>query len=116
MRIVKLFILSTLFTTICSKLNSAYAIYDPRSVTNNLFGIHILFPEELSKAAELVNSSGGDWGYVTIPIKASDKNIDKWQKFMDDCKKNHIIPILRLATDGDFFSQGSWSIPNNADI
>jgi len=94
----------------------ALAVYDPHSVTNNLFGIHILFPEELSKAADLVNSSGGDWGYVTIPIQASDKNIDKWQKFMDDCKKYHLIPIVRLATDGDFFNKSSWSIPNDGDV
>ncbi len=116
MRIVKLLILLISFVVICSNLNVAQAIYDPHSATNNIFGIHILFPEELSKAAELINSSGGDWGYVTIPIKASDKNIDKWQKFMDDCKRYHLIPLIRLATDGDYFSQSSWSEPTNGDI
>jgi len=95
---------------------NAHATYDPHSVKNNIFGIHILFPEELSKAAELVNSNGGDWGYVTIPIQASDKNIDKWQKFMDDCKRYHLIPLIRLATNGDYFSQSSWSKPTNNDI
>lgn len=116
MKIVKLLILLILLTTVFANLNTAYATYDPHSVANNPFGIHILFPEELTKAAELVNSNGGDWGYVTIPIKASDKNTDKWQKFMDDCKRNHIIPLLRLATDGDYFSKSSWSKPTNSDI
>jgi hypothetical protein len=97
-------------------LNIVYATYDPLSVKNNIFGIHILFPEELREATNLVNSQGGDWGYVTIPIKASDKNLDKWQKFMDDCKKNHLIPLIRLATDGDYFSQSSWSKPTDGDI
>jgi hypothetical protein len=115
-KIVKLLILLLLFLVISSKLNITSATYDPLSVANNKFGIHILFPEELSDAAKLVNSSGGDWGYVTIPIKASDKNIDKWQKFMDDCKISHVIPIIRLATDGDFFTQGSWSVPDDGDI
>src|ERR1035437_9417263 len=90
-------------------LTKTYATYDPHSVANNIFGIHILFPEELNEAAKLVNSNNGDWGYVTIPIQASDKNIDKWQKFMDDCKRYHLIPILRLATSGDYFKQSSWS-------
>ena len=89
------------------------AIYDPLSVPNNKFGIHILFPEELGEAAALVNSSGGDWGYVTVPIRASKKNLDKWQKFMDDCKRLHLIPLVRIATEGDFFAQGSWEIPSN---
>jgi len=96
--------------------SKTYSIYDPTSKQNNMVGIHILFPSELSEAARLVNSAGGDWGYVTIPIQASDKNLIKWQSFMDDARKNHLIPILRLATDGDYFSQSSWSKPTDADV
>ncbi|HVZ67767.1 MAG TPA: hypothetical protein VG917_05940, partial [Patescibacteria group bacterium] len=48
------------------------ASYDPTSKPNNIFGIHILFPTELDKAAKLVNTNGGDWGYVTIPIQYGD--------------------------------------------
>ena len=92
------------------------AIYDPLSHTNNKFGIHILFTSEVSEASTLINSSGGDWGYVTIPIKSSDRDLVKWQKFMDDCKKYHIIPIIRLATDGDFFDKVSWSKPTDYDV
>ncbi len=94
----------------------SYAIYDPVSKPNNNVGIHILFPDELSDAAKLVNSTGGDWGYVTIPIQASDKNLVKWQGFMDNCRKYHLIPIVRLATDGDFFSKSSWSKPTDGDV
>jgi hypothetical protein len=97
-------------------VNVAQAIYDPLSAPNNKFGIHILFPEEISDAAPLVNSGGGDWGYVTIPIQASDRNLDKWQKFMDDCARRHLIPIIRLATAGDYFVQGSWSEPSDYDV
>lgn len=95
---------------------NSYAIYDPTTVANNKFGIHILYPEEVSEASSLVNSNGGDWGYVTIPIKSSDKDLVKWQTFMDNCKKYHIIPIVRLATDGDYFNKSSWSKPSNYDI
>ena len=117
MKLIKIVLVTLFFTFVALPFSTkANAIYDPHSVTNNIFGIHILFPEELSKAAELVNSNGGDWGYVTIPIQASDKNLDKWQKFMDDCKMDHLIPIIRLATNGDYFSQGSWSVPSDNDI
>lgn len=100
-----------LISTSCS-----FATYDPLSSANNKLGIHILFPEEISEAATLINSSGGDWGYVTIPIRASEKNLEKWQKFMDDAARLHVIPILRIATEGDYFIQGSWSKPSKYDI
>ena len=94
----------------------ANAIYDPTTVINNKFGIHILFPSEVSDAAKLVNSTGGDWGYVTIPIQASDKDLNKWQNFMDDCKRFHLIPIIRIATVGDFFDKSSWKKPTDYDV
>ncbi len=73
-------------------------IHNPLEAENNKVGVHILDPIELEQAAELVNSSGGDWGYVTIPLRTDDRNRIKWQKFMDKCKKLHLIPIVRLAT------------------
>jgi hypothetical protein len=97
-------------------IKPAMAIYDPTTVTNNKFGIHILYPSELSEAAHLVNSTGGDWGYVTIPIQASDKDLVKWQDFMDNCIRFHLIPIIRIATTGDYFVSGAWSKPNSYDI
>lgn len=95
---------------------SVYAVENPFSSFNNKFGIHILFPQELSAAADLVNSSGGDWGYVTIPIQSGDKDLEKWQNFMDSAKKLHIIPIIRLATEGDYFNTKVWRKPNEDDI
>ena len=97
-------------------MKTACAIYDPTTKPNNLVGIHILFPDELSEAAKLVNSQGGDWGYVTIPIQASDKDLVKWQSFMDNCRQEHLVPIIRLATNGDYFSQSSWSKPSDDDV
>lgn len=97
-------------------LNCAFATYNPASVPNNKFGIHILFPEELLKAQKLINSQGGDWGYVTIPIQSSDKDLKKWQKFMDDARELHIIPIIRLSTTGDYFNTTVWEKPKLTDI
>lgn len=92
------------------------AVENPFSVLNNKFGVHVLFPEELDEATDIVNSNGGDWGYVTIPIQAGDKNLIKWQKFMDSARKNHIIPIIRLATEGDYFNTQVWRKPNELDL
>jgi len=118
MRLPIRFIIIIVFSLILSfsLVKSSFAFYDPTSKPNNIVGIHILFPSELSEAARLVNSAGGDWGYVTIPIQASDKDLVRWQGFMDDARKNHLIPILRLATDGDYFNKVSWSKPTDADV
>lgn len=96
--------------------SQAYAIVDPLSVPNNIFGVHILFTSELNDAAKLINSNGGDWGYVTIPIQSGDKDLAKWQKFMDEAKVLHIIPLIRLATEGDYFENAAWRKPEFADV
>lgn len=102
----------------------AYAI-------NNKFGIHIISPtpEEASNAASLVNSSGGDWGYVTFLIESKDRNENKWQEFFNELRRRHLIPIVRLATKpvnehwerpyekeyeawADFLNKLNWPIKN----
>jgi hypothetical protein len=95
---------------------TAYAIENPLTRPNNKMGVHILFDSELSQAAKLVNTSGGDWGYVIIPIQSGDKDMGKWQNFMNTAKKNHVIPILRLATEGDYFNTSVWRKPKAEDI
>ncbi|MBI4100028.1 GTP-binding protein, partial [Candidatus Microgenomates bacterium] len=89
------------------------ATYDPLSVPNNRIGVHILDNPEIDKAATMVNSSGGDWGYVTIPIRANDRDLVKWTKFMEDARRLHVIPILRIAS----FPVGDhWMAPNEYDL
>lgn len=92
------------------------ALFDPLKRPNNFSGIHILFPQELSQAAQLVNSKTGAWGYVTIPIQSGDKDLEKWQAFMDDCKKQKLIPILRLATTANFENTATWAKPTTIDV
>lgn len=74
---------------------------------NNKFGIHLAVPveEDLEKAADLVNSSGGDWGYVTLVMEKNDRDRRKWQDVFDKMRRLHLIPIIRLATS---FENGSW--------
>jgi len=85
------------------------ATYDPASVANNRFGIHIIDSNDLEDAAKLVNSSGGDWGYVTLVIQQTDRNKDKWQDTFNKARRMHLIPILRIATRplGDIWEKPS---------
>ncbi len=112
----KILLVLLLLIASLSLVPKTYAVEDPLSVQNNKFGIHILFSSELGEAAKLVNSNGGDWGYVTIPIQTGDKDINKWQDFMNQCRQLHVIPIIRLATEGDYFHTQDWRKPTYDDI
>lgn len=79
----------------------------------NIFGLHITQPQDLEKAALIINSPGGDWGWVTIVIRLDQFNPDAWQTFFNDCRKKHIIPLVRLATHLD---QGVWVQPKKEHI
>lgn len=90
----------------------ARAIVDPLAYPNNKFGIHITDENDLYDAERLVNSSGGDWGYVTIVIQDTDRNRDKWQNIFDQMRGLHLIPIIRLATHPQ---KDVWVRPSVAD-
>lgn len=106
-----IYFIISLFLLICPV--NVYAVSDPLVVPNNKFGIHLLDVSEIPKAAELVNSNHGDWGYITIPIQVTDKNLLKWQQFMDDCNKYHLIPIVRLAM---YPHRAVWEKPTTMDL
>lgn len=106
----------SLITFAFLSVSSVYAVENPLARPNNKIGIHILFDTELSEAAKLVNSNGGDWGYVTIPILIHDMNQTKWQRFMDSAKKHHVIPIIRLATNPHPDANKYWRKPTAYDI
>ena len=90
------------------RFKHVWAISDPLSVANNKIGIHILDPNEVERVSDLVNSNGGEWGYVTVPIRDDDKDRIKWQRFMDKCRELKLIPIIRLAT---VMKPGGWESP-----
>jgi len=85
------------------------------NLPNNKFGIHLAVPdrEDLIKAEELVNSSGGKWGYVTLVIQENDRDKKKWQGVFDQMRKLKLIPIIRLATQPQ---GGNWETPSVDDI
>lgn len=89
------------------------AAENPLAVTNNQFGIHIQDENDLDKASFLVNSGGGDWGYVTLVIRQDERDQKRWQRSFDKMRRLHLIPIVRIATkqDGD-----NWTKPDMNDI
>lgn len=90
-----------------------HAVVDPLAVPNNHFGIHIHDENDLVDAANLVNSGGGDWGYVTLVIREDERDTLRWQRAFDSMRKLHLIPIIRVATsiEGD-----NWKKPNKSGI
>lgn len=110
-----LFSLILIFSVFSSFFSSkVYAVENPLSVENNKFGVHIISPtwEEASQAARLINSNGGDWGYVTLVITQGERNTNKWQDFFNQLRRLHLIPIVRIATkpQGNF-----WEKPREED-
>ncbi len=105
------FLLSLLFAFLPPKV---FAKYDPLTVPNNRYGIHVADPNDIPATAELVNSTGGDWGYVTVVIQDNDQDPGKWQGIFNTMRRLHLVPIVRLATHakGDYWLRPS---PESAD-
>ncbi|MBU0619432.1 hypothetical protein KKD62_04330 [Patescibacteria group bacterium] len=89
------------------------AVVDPSVRPNNRYGIHVADTSELAEVADLVNSNGGDWGYVTLVIQDNDRDAHKWQTVFDQMRRLHLIPLLRLATHVD---NASWLKPDPGEI
>jgi hypothetical protein len=89
------------------------AIEDPLSASNNIFGIHIFDENDLQDAAALVNSSNGDWGYVTMVIREDERDKNRWQEVFDNMRRLHLIPIIRIATRQE---NDGWAKPSFDDI
>jgi hypothetical protein len=75
---------------------------------NNKFGIHIIDESDLEDAAALVNSNGGEWGYVTIVIREDERDASRWQKIFNEMRRLKLIPIIRIATKLD---GPNWEAP-----
>lgn len=112
---MKKFILLFVFLLTCVSFYLPLSVkaYDIMSTLNNIYGISVVNHSDLEDASKLVNSNGGDWGYVTIVITEDNRDKLVWQKFLDDCRRLHLIPIIRVATR---FENGNWQIPKAENI
>jgi len=100
-----------LFLLLCISTKVAYAA----GHSSNKFGIHLAQPqdEDIDRASELVNSMGGEWGYVTLVIHEDDKSIDKWQPIFDKLRVRGMVPIIRIATSPE---GKNWKRPGEEDV
>lgn len=75
-----------------------YEVKDPLWEPNNKFGLYIYAENRtyFDKAKELVNSKGGDWGYVLIPYNVSDYDNEKWERVFEQLRSRHLIPVIQL--------------------
>ncbi len=114
-RCLRIVILLTflLFYLLTNFTNEISAVENPLTVPNNYFGIHILNENDLDDAKALVNSNGGDWGYVTFVIRKDEKDPKRWQEFFNQLRRFHLIPIVRIATRQ---LPDKWEKPNLEDI
>jgi hypothetical protein len=81
--------------------------------SDNIFGLHLSQTEDIHSSYQIINSQNGDWGWATVVIKLDQLNKDTWQEFFNNCRKYHIIPIIRIATIGE---NDYWKRPEYSDI
>lgn len=77
---------------------SYYIGNDPLWKKNNKFGLYVYAEEKefFSIADRLVNSNGGDWGYVLIPYNVRDYDYGKWGRVFNQLIGKHLIPVIQL--------------------
>ncbi len=105
------------FLLLAAFVQPAFAVYNPRETPNNKYGIHVADTNDVVNTAPLVNSAGGDWGYVTLVIQDNDRNFGKWQEIFNAMRRLRLIPIVRIATHpvGDWWAKpteeaaGEWA-------
>ncbi len=105
----KIFLLALSLVFFLALVAPVYAVYDPTTVSNNRFGIHVVDTSDLDGVAKLLNSNGGDWGYVTLVIQKGERDTRRWQEVFDKMRRLHLIPIVRVATapQGDIWEKPS---------
>jgi len=89
---------------------------------NNKFGMYInASAAQVGEVAPLVNSNGGDWGWVLVPMDVRQRDPGLWQSIFEACKAHHIKPLVQLFNNNTcdlneidfpglagFFNELSW--------
>lgn len=84
-----------------SSTNINYSYYVPTDrlwKKNNKFGLYVYAEESqmFEIAQKLVNSNGGEWGYVLIPYNIKDMDFNKWSRVFEQLRNKKLIPIIQL--------------------
>lgn len=77
---------------------------------NNKFGVYSYRDNEsIDLSAEMVNSNGGDWGWILFPMNTKDQGKEGWDNTFTYLKQKRLIPIIQLVLDPGF-------VPSKSDI
>lgn len=88
---------STRLSPLAGEASSCRRYLSRVSSVSNKYGLYI-YSEDwmIDTAEEMLNSNGGSWGYVLIPVNIKDTDKDKWVKLMNNLQSNKLIPIFQL--------------------
>ena len=76
-------------------------VFYGRGTPNNKVGMYVHnIVNDIKASAKLVNSNGGDWGYILLTMDIADRNKSNWQDMFNAAKKSHLIPIVQLFNNG----------------
>lgn len=78
-----------------------FAFYDDKPELfepNNKFGLYIYAERQdfFEIASKIVNSNGGEWGYVLIPYNVKDRDSSRWSRVFKDLTRLKLIPVIQL--------------------
>lgn len=69
--------------------------------SNNKFGIHgYANNSDVELASRLVNSHGGDWGWMTVTMDIHENSTENWNGVFSKMSEKHLIPIIQLSNNG----------------
>lgn len=72
-------------------------VFYGRGTPNNKIGMYVHnVVDDIKASSKLINSNGGDWGYVLLTMDIADRNESSWQDLFDAAAKSHLIPIVQL--------------------
>jgi len=76
-------------------------VFYGRGTPNNKVGMYIHnIVDDIKASAKLINSNGGDWGYVLLTMDITDRNKSDWQDMFDAAAKSHLTPVIQLFNNG----------------
>lgn len=72
-------------------------IFYGRGTPNNRIGMYVHNNvDDIKAAAKLINSNGGDWGYILLTIEINDRNKSSWKDLFSAASSSHLIPIVQI--------------------
>jgi hypothetical protein len=76
-------------------------VFYGRGTPNNKIGMYVNnIADDVKAAAKLVNSNGGDWGYVLLTMNIGDRDVSHWKDLFGAASKAHLSPIVQLSNNG----------------